>query len=96
MGSLGKVGIRAQAMEVHDALKGVRASIYPDTLMNNWKPVLPSDLPAIRASKGKRGDNSAFLWQSPEARPHCVWQREAEPDVSRDSPEVCPHAFTHA
>lgn len=40
---LGRVGIRADRVEAHEALKAVKGSVYPNMVGANWRPWLPGD-----------------------------------------------------
>lgn len=40
---LGDVGIRAEALDAHDAIEAVRSSVYPDLTDSGWLPALPGD-----------------------------------------------------
>ena len=59
--SLFELGIVSNVMEVHDALRAVRASIYPNLDNDKWKACLPGDPIAPRRPRYKR-DWSDLLW----------------------------------
>ncbi|MDD9900572.1 MAG: type IV secretion protein IcmB [Alphaproteobacteria bacterium] len=59
--ALHEMGIQAQEMEVHDALRAVRANMLQVALDSTWKPCLPGDPIPARAPKSKR-DVSDILW----------------------------------
>ena len=59
--SLFELGIVASVMEVHDALRCVRASIYPNLASDKWRACVPGDPIPQRRSRYKR-DWSDLLW----------------------------------
>jgi intracellular multiplication protein IcmB len=59
--NLKTVDIRADPVEVHEALRLVRTSIYPDMLTNAWKPCLPGDKVPARWPE-RLADQSHILW----------------------------------
>ncbi|HVY12437.1 MAG TPA: type IV secretion protein IcmB, partial [Alphaproteobacteria bacterium] len=61
--SLFELGIVAHVMEVHEALRAVRSSIYPTLSNDKWKACLPGDKVPPRRSRYKR-DWSDILWPS--------------------------------
>lgn len=61
MESLFELGIVANVMEVHEALRAVRDSIYPDLSHDKWKACLPGDPIPPRKPRYKR-DWSDLLW----------------------------------
>lgn len=61
MSSLDELGIKADLMEVHDALIAVRNNIYPTKAHQQWKASLPGDPIAPRAPLSK-GDMSDIVW----------------------------------
>lgn len=61
--ALDELGIKAEVMEVHDALRAVRDNIFPDMANKNWKPCLPGDPIPPREPVSKR-DMSDILWPS--------------------------------
>src|SRR3546814_19258890 len=68
-------GIRAEALEAHDALKAVKSSVYPDLLGADSRVTLKDDpIPPRRADTGP-GDSSHFFWPRVEEQ---IFDREAE------------------
>ncbi len=63
MSALDELGIRADMLEVHDALRAVRNNMFPDHVNDKWKPVLPGDPIPVRAAKDAN-DLSEILWPS--------------------------------
>lgn len=61
--SLFELGIVSNVMDVHDALRAVRDSIYPNLANDKWKACLPGDPIPPRKSRYKR-DWSDILWPS--------------------------------
>lgn len=59
--SLNELGIRADLMEVHDALKAVRNNIYPERSADDWKACLPGDPISPRMPLGQF-DLSDVIW----------------------------------
>lgn len=59
--ALDELGIRGDIMEVHDAMRTVRAGLYPDRANENWKACLPGDPPPVRAPRTSN-DHSDVLW----------------------------------
>lgn len=59
--TLRSLEIRADRVEAHEALRLVRASIYPDMLTNAWRPCLPGD-PVPRRWPEELSDASHVLW----------------------------------
>lgn len=65
-------GIRAEALDGHDAIRAVKASIYPDLTSHDWKPYAPGDIGTGRAGEARvpwarvpempAGDMSHLLW----------------------------------
>lgn len=65
-------GIRAEALDGHDAIRALKASIYPDLTSHDWKPYAPGDVgrgprgedrvPWARVPEGPQGDMSHLLW----------------------------------
>ncbi len=61
--SLEDVGIQNEVVEVHDALRAIRGSIYPYRNHDQWKPLVPGDRVIPREPrKGDPADFSDFLW----------------------------------
>lgn len=61
--SLDELGIKAEKVEVHDALKAVKNSIFPSRANEDWRACLPGDPIAPRAQHSK-SDLSEILWPS--------------------------------
>ncbi len=61
MSALDELGIRADLLESHDALRAVRNNMFPDHVNDKWKPVLPGDPIPVRAAKDPN-DLSDILW----------------------------------
>lgn len=61
MSALDEMGIRADLLEVHDALRAVRSSIYPSRANDKWQPCLPGDPIPPRAVRDDK-DLSDVLW----------------------------------
>lgn len=70
---LKRLGLRVEVMESHDALKAIKASIYPDLINSNWRPYLPGDIgekmsnkkphvPFSRQNEQDAFDISHYLW----------------------------------
>lgn len=59
--ALDELGIRADLLESHDALRAVRNNMFPDHVNDKWKPNLPGDPIPVRAAKDV-GDFSDILW----------------------------------
>ena len=61
--ALDELGLRAEVLEVHEALRRVRASLFPDRANEAWRACLPGDPIPPRAPKS-RVDKSDLLWPS--------------------------------
>lgn len=72
--SLNELGIQAQVMDVHDALRVVRSSIFPGRANESWQPCLPGDPLPTRAPKRAR-DYSDILWP-PIRQQLCTYDAE--------------------
>ncbi len=59
--SLFELGISAEVLEVHEAVRCVRASIFPEKANEKWRPCLPGDPIPTRAPSSKV-DMSDLLW----------------------------------
>ena len=81
IGEMGQAELRMTIMESHDAITAIRASIYPEMTICEWKPWIAGDgdgrsgdtaerMPPARMGTGKhvRGDVSHLLW--PRLRDH--------------------------
>ena len=61
--ALEEIGISCEISEVHDALRAVRASIYPARNHDGWHAILPGDKISPREKRGKdKSDTSDILW----------------------------------
>lgn len=57
------LGLRCELVDVHDSLRAIRTSVYPDTIDNNWKPCLPGDPAPVRPNEGdEKRDISGIIW----------------------------------
>ncbi len=61
LAALDELGISAETMEVHDALRAVRDNMFPTKANKNWRPCLPGDPIPPRAPQHKI-DMSDILW----------------------------------
>ncbi len=61
LSSMDELGIRAEILEVHDALQAVRNNMYPTRVNDQWKACLPGDPIPPRAPTSKV-DMSEILW----------------------------------
>lgn len=59
--ALHEMGIQAEIMEVHDALKAIRVNLLQNTNDSQWRANLPGDKMAPRAPESQ-GDMSDILW----------------------------------
>ncbi len=59
--ALDELGIKADVMEVHDALRAVRNNLYPAKANENWKACLPGD-PIPPRTPMNRKDMSDIMW----------------------------------
>lgn len=63
MSSLDELGIKADVMNVHDALRAVKNNLYPSKSHDEWSACLPGDKIPSRAPLSKT-DMSEILWPS--------------------------------
>lgn len=63
MSSLDELGIRAQVMDVHDALRMAKNNLYPTKAHEDWRANLPGD-PIPPRTPTSRTDMSEILWPS--------------------------------
>lgn len=63
LAALEEVAIKARSVSAHDALKAVRASLYPSMTHDNWRANLPGD-PMIPRAPTRKTDLSDILWPS--------------------------------
>jgi len=61
--ALKEMGIQAEAMEVHDAMRAIRINLYQSSADSTWKACLPGDTIPARALE-QNGDVSQMLWPS--------------------------------
>lgn len=59
--ALDELGVRAELLEVHDALRCVRNSLYPERVNDSWKACLPGDFLPPRAPESTV-DLSDIVW----------------------------------
>jgi len=59
--SLDELGIRADTMKVHDALRAIKNNLYPTKSHDNWSACLPGDIIPPRAPLS-RSDLSDVVW----------------------------------
>ncbi len=64
LADLGGLGITAEVLEVHDAVREIRMSVDPDFTDVNWRPVLPCDRIKVKLAKKFAGNISDVLWPS--------------------------------
>jgi len=61
--ALEEIGIQCEITEVHDALRAVRASIYPARNHDGWHAILPGDKISPREKRTRdKSDTSDVLW----------------------------------
>lgn len=63
MSSLSELGISADLLEVHEALRKVRGNMFPDRANENWRACLPGD-PIPPRAPTSNVDMSDLLWPS--------------------------------
>ncbi len=61
LASLNELGIRAEMLEAHEALRAVRRNLFPNKANDEWKASLPGDIIAPRAPMSKH-DLSDVIW----------------------------------
>ncbi len=61
MASLNELGVRAELIESHDALRAVRSNLFPHKANDDWRASLPGDPIAPRAPMSKN-DLSDIIW----------------------------------
>ncbi len=61
--SLNELGIRAELLEVHDALRAVRNNLFPSRVSDKWRACLPGD-PIPPRAPTSTVDLSDILWPS--------------------------------
>ncbi|MCF6808136.1 AAA family ATPase [Thiotrichales bacterium 19S9-12] len=72
---LNYTGLYVRLLEVHEAVREVRASVDPNYTDERWEPSLPGDKLPINLSKKQNGDISSFLWTPLDEQ---IFPREAE------------------
>ena len=95
MADLKAYGIRAETLEGHEALKAMKASIYPDTTRADWRPHLPSDTYTKPKMDGAGRETRAQWARVPEIASsdmsHLLWPRIESQLFDRDGVVVNPH-----
>jgi intracellular multiplication protein IcmB len=61
--ALKEMGIQAEEMEVHDAMRAIRINLYQSSADSDWQACLPGDVIKPRAQEEKN-DVSQMLWPS--------------------------------
>ena len=61
MSSMDELGMRAEVMQVHDALRAIKNNLYPTKAHEDWKAALPGDPISPRAPLSK-ADMSDIVW----------------------------------
>lgn len=61
LSSLDELGIKAQVMQVHDALRAIKNNLYPSKAHEKWSACLPGDVIPPRAPLSK-SDMSDIVW----------------------------------
>lgn len=61
LSALDELGVRADTLEVHEALSAVRDNLFPERGNERWRPCLPGDPIPARAPESKT-DLSDILW----------------------------------
>ncbi|MGD9108483.1 MAG: type IV secretion protein IcmB [Gammaproteobacteria bacterium] len=56
------LGLDAQLLEVHDAVKAMRETTDPEFTARDWRPVLPGDKIPVRDVKRTIGEASGLMW----------------------------------
>ena len=69
------VSIRAEPMNVHEAIKAIRNSVYPDLIGSDWEATMPGDPVRVRIPEITNFDASHLLWPKIEEQ---IFTREAE------------------
>lgn len=75
LADLRDVGIRATALEVHEALRAVRCAVYPDTTGSDWRPYLVGDPIPRRRPEVQTRDASHIFWPRLDDQ---IFDRESE------------------
>ncbi|MDF1678845.1 MAG: type IV secretion protein IcmB [Legionellaceae bacterium] len=58
------LGLVAELLEVHDAIRAIRMTADPDFTAEDWRPTLPGDSLPVREINAFEGDVSDLLWPS--------------------------------
>jgi len=69
------IHIRAEALNVHEAIKAMKWSVYPDLIGADWRATLPGDRLRERVPEINDYDASHLLWPRIEDQ---IFDREAE------------------
>jgi intracellular multiplication protein IcmB len=72
---LKNVSIRSAPMNVHEAIKSIKNSIYPDLIGADWEATMPGDPLRTRVPEVSNFDASHLLWPKIEEQ---IFSREAE------------------
>jgi intracellular multiplication protein IcmB len=75
IGDLKQQSIRASALNVHEAIKAMRNSVYPDLIGSDWKATMPGDPLRVRVPEINNFDASHVLWPRIDEQ---IFSREAE------------------
>jgi len=75
LADLKDIHIRAESLEVHEALKAMKWSIYPDLIGADWRASMPGDPLRERVPEISDYDASHLLWPRLETQ---LFDREAE------------------
>lgn len=72
---LKEIQIRARILDVHEAIKAIKWSVYPDLIGADWRATLPGDPLRERVPEVNEYDASHLLWPRIEDQ---IFDREAE------------------
>lgn len=90
VGDMNAFGIRMETLEAHEALRAVKASVYPDLTGTPWKPRLPGDV-----ARGRDGKPRADWVRRPENGvndiSHLLWPRVEEQLFDRGAEVINQH-----
>ena len=88
---LSTFGIRSEALGTHDALRAIKASIYPDMTGATWRPRLIGD----KNLKGRKGQPASAWTRRAEIGPgdmsHLLWPRIDDQLFDRDAEIINQH-----
>lgn len=79
---LSALGLRCELLEVHEALRVVRSSIYPDMADSSWRPALPGDPTPPRGFDGDDHKDISSI----------IWPTLASQMMNRDAEQISPTA----